>query len=354
MPEEVVIMGGGIFGLTTAVVLANNGYSVTIIEKTTQLMSAASLVNQNRIHYGFHYPRSESTCTEIIQALESFKSFYPDCINGSFDKFYAISSENSKTNSSEFFYQMSTVLGLKMKEKWPHKKFLSREKIESCWLTEEPVFDYSILKKNILKRINSNNSISIIRNCTVKKIEDNLLTLSNDQIKKFKFLVNATYSAIPSVLKDLDLGKLEAKFQLCVLPLLTAKKKFSPLGITIMDGPFCSIMPKGFEANRYILYHVKDSVNQEIIGDFNFDWMPIVGNPEVNISEKCSYYFPFLKDLEIYDSWITTRIVLPEQEMEDSRPTLVIKNSENIFTIFSGKLITCVSAAYSLLEKLKK
>ena len=42
------------------------------------------------------------------------------------------------------------------------------------------------------------------------------------------------------------------------------KKDIEKIGITIMDGDFCSILPKGFDKNTFLLYHVKNSVIREV------------------------------------------------------------------------------------------
>ena len=66
MVNNTIIVGGGLFGLTTAIVLAEKGINVTVLEKNYDVLKEASLVNQNRIHYGYHYPRSIETGRESI------------------------------------------------------------------------------------------------------------------------------------------------------------------------------------------------------------------------------------------------------------------------------------------------
>jgi len=46
----------------------------------------------------------------------------------------------------------------------------------------------------------------------------------------------------------------------------------------------------------------------------------------------------------------TIRTVLPNKDKDDARPTLVEKPDDKTFTIFSGKIGTCVSAAEEILE----
>ena len=347
--DDVFIIGGGIFGLTASIVLGEAGYKVTLIEREFDVMKGASLVNQNRIHHGFHYPRSLSTCQEALKGFLTFQKFYGKAINGNFEKYYAISKENSKVSSDEFV-DFAKSLNLFIKEKWPDPSILNRKKIDSCWITKEPIFDYHTLKSLALERITKSKNIQILRNCNVLGLEEDKIILSNGYKKKYSFIVNATYSEISDVSKTLGIPTVPAKFQLCILPILKSKTQLSNFGVTVMDGPFCSLMPKGFEKDLFILYHVSQSVNQENIGTSRSEWLPIIGSPENDIIIRSSEYFPILKKMSLYDSWITTRIVLPNQEIEDSRPTLVIKNSESIYTIFSGKLTTCVDSARSLLD----
>jgi hypothetical protein len=113
-------------------------------------------------------------------------------------------------------------------------------------------------------------------------------------------------------------------------------------------------MPKGFEKDKYILYHVKESVIQEHIGNLKPNWLPIKGFVEDSIIEGSRKYFPILESMSLIDSWITTRLILPEHEFDDARPTFIKQNDENVFTIFSGKLTTCVEASKELTKFIKK
>ncbi len=350
--NNIIIAGGGIFGLTSAIVLSDAGYDVTIIEKNNDILLGATKCNQNRIHYGFHYPRSIQTSEESLIGLSSFKEFYGDSINNSFEKFYAISKINSHVNSEQF-YTFAQSIGLDLIEKWPDKKFLNKENIESCWLTKEPVFDYYKLREIILFKINSRKNIKILRNCTINNIKENVAILNNNFKIKFKYLINATYAGFSEFLQQIGCKPIRNKIQLCVMPILKTNYSLPQTGITIMDGPFCSLMPKGFNKEQYILYHVAHSVNQEYIGSKTIDWFPIKGIIENNIIEMSKQYYPILNDMTLIDSWITTRIVLPDHEIDDARPTLVLENKENIFSIFSGKITTCVDAANKLLSLIK-
>lgn len=357
--KHILIIGGGIFGLNSAIVLGEAGYQVTLVEKRNDIMQEASLVNQNRIHYGYHYPRSVETAKESLLGLKSFTEFFSDSIYKSFDKFYAIAKKGSHVNANEFS-KFCKDIDLPLKEAWPEKGILNKDMVEACWLTPEPIFDFHKLKQSIIYRIIKCKKIRVIRNTQPLSIDrENTgnfrVQLTNGYKLNADFILNSTYSGIPDFANFNKLEPIKGKFQLCVMPILETTKKFKkPFGVTIMDGPFCSIMPKGFNSNQFILYHVTHSVIQQHVGYHSVDWSPIDGFVELDILDLSKHYYPVLEEMKLRDSWITTRIILPDQELDDARPTKLIKHDENIYSIFSGKLTTCVDAANYVLKLIEK
>lgn len=353
--QHVLVIGGGIFGLTTAIVLGEKGYNVTLIEKRNDVMLEASLVNQNRIHYGYHYPRSKATVKESLEGLKTFKEFYGDSIYDTFDKYYAIAKKGSHLNANEFV-KFCKDIELPLREAYPENSILNKDMVEACWLTPEPIFDFHKLKQTIIYRLNKLRKVRIIRNTKAlvidKKDDDSFeVTLTNGDKLNCDFIVNSTYAGIPDFASANKKDPIKGKFQLCVMPILETQHSFkSPFGVTVMDGPFCSLMPKGFNQNHFILYHVVHSVIQQHVGYHSVDWSPIDGFVELDIIEHSKSFYPILADMQLRDSWITTRIVLPDQELDDARPTKLIKHDENMYSIFSGKLTTCVYAAESVLD----
>lgn len=355
--KQILIIGGGVFGLSAAIVLGEAGYSVTLVEQRNDIMLEASLVNQNRVHLGYHYPRSTSTAEESLAGLQSFKEFYGDAIYDTFDKYYAIAKKGSHVNVNEF-EKFCRDIDLPLKEAWPEDGVLNKEMVETCWLTPEPIFDYHKLKQIIIYRIQRTRNIRVIRNTkpiAYEKISDGSfkVQLTNGYKLHVDFILNSTYAGIPDFANSNRLEPIKGKFQLCVMPILDTTYQFKkPFGITVMDGPFCSIMPKGFNKQHFILYHVVHSVIQQHVGYHSVDWSPIDGFVELDIMELSKIYYPILDKMTLRDSWITTRIVLPDQELDDARPTKLIKHDEDVYSIFSGKLTTCVDAAYSVLTLL--
>ena len=99
---KVAIIGGGIFGCTCAIRLGNRNISTTIFEEKKDILSAASRVNQYRIHKGYHYPRSSKTVNQVKEGEKLFIKEYKDAIYGKCKNLYAVASKNSHVNASEY------------------------------------------------------------------------------------------------------------------------------------------------------------------------------------------------------------------------------------------------------------
>ena len=75
----------------------------------------------------------------------------------------------------------------------------------------------------------------------------------------------------------------------------------------------------------------------------------IIKNPSITNFDKfidsTIPFIPEIKKAEHMGSMFTTRVVPPHVEDTDERPTMVRTVNEQIITVFSGKITTCVDAA---------
>ena len=112
-----------------------------------------------------------------------------------------------------------------------------------------------------------------------------------------------------------------------------------------MDGPFCSVMPRGNNKNEFLVYHVLDSVLEESLSDLKITQKDVVKESSVILKNSKKYY-PFLKDAKIIDCWRFKRFI-PDNKETDSRisQVLVSKFNPNVISIFSGKVTTAVTIA---------
>jgi hypothetical protein len=72
------------------------------------------------------------------------------------------------------------------------------------------------------------------------------------------------------------------------------------------------------------------------------------------IESGVKYFGDEFADLEHIGSMYTFRAVLSDREHDDARPTLVNHEGDNVYTLFSGKIDTCVEASKELIRKINE
>ncbi len=341
LPKALVV-GGGIFGTTAAVALAHDGYQVELHEELDDIMRAASDINQYRLHKGYHYPRSKETAQECLDGLKTFKRKYEDCVvNGNIEHYYAISSEDSFISPDEY----TTFLD---------EMGLSYEKVESLPNTDimikadEELFDNWQLYESVREKLWSG-GVEVLKNKTTTK----------DDFKGFDVVVVATYAK----LNDLLDNKREYQFEVCEKPVVRLPRKYEGKSIVIMDGPFMCLDPYG---DNHVLGNVVHAIHETNVGEkpiVSEELKPylnkgVISKPEItNIDKFIETGKRFFKDFEKLrhiGSMYTIRTVLKNREQDDARPTLVNHEGNNVYSLFSGKIDTCVDAANELIKEIKK
>jgi len=331
--KRVLIIGGGLFGCTTAIELSNH-FDVTLIEKDSELMRNASKCNHNRIHYGYHYPRSIETAKQSLEGILLFENSYKKSIVSNFENYYAIGKYDSKIDSKQYKIFCDTV-GIPYKSEYPKSDIINSTLIEDCFIVTEPIYDWDVLRNIVLSRIN---------NVNIKLNES-----FNETYLNYDYIINCSYSGINEVNKIIGVEPLDFKYQDVVIPIF--EYNHTKIGLTIMDGDYCSIMPNGVKENKFLLYHVKHSVIQSSNSKITNLKKDISDNLEL-IKKDSVRYYPFLKDVKYTDYWRTIR-VLPINK-NDERLTKIITyiDKPNFITIFSGKVSTCVVIAKKIKNKL--
>ena len=84
----------------------------------------------------------------------------------------------------------------------------------------------------------------------------------------------------------------------------------------------------------------------------------VIHNPHITkihkFIEAGMEFFEDFDKLEHIGSMFTVRTVLAHRDHDDARPTIVTQENDKVYTIFSGKIGTCVQAANELVEELRK
>jgi glycine/D-amino acid oxidase-like deaminating enzyme len=352
---DAVIIGGGFFGCKVALYLKQYCKRILILEKESDLLQRASYINQARVHNGYHYPRSILTAWRSRINFSQFVREYQDCIVSDFDKYYAIGRIFSKVNAHQFKIFCDRIDAPLEAASQDIKKLFNSHLIEEVFRVKEYVFDAVKLKEIVLAELEQE-QINIQCNANVTKIEQK----NNDLAKiEIAFLseagenkisadrvFNCTYSAINIILLASNLPTIPLKHELTEMPLVKVPESIEHLGITVMCGPFFSLMP--FPAkNSHTLSHVRytphcywqDTEDRTNPTDKIFDRAVCKSNyPQ--IIRDATRYLPILQECRYLESLWEIKTVLPQSEIDDSRPILFHRDPTlpNLTCILGGKI----------------
>ena len=259
--KNILIVGAGIHGCFLAKYLSNYNLNIHIIEKNKDLCLGSSNATHNRANRGFHYPRSAETTNECKTAYQYFEKNYNSFLK-KFQSYYCIE-KKSKTSFKKYvkFFKKNN-LKFKIVD---NSKYLKKDNLEGIIRAEEGCYNHNKIKK-MLKEKMMNKKINMNYNFDIKKVSSfndriNLISKKNKVFtKKIDLIINTTYDNSNQILKKfVNKAKLEKyKHQLTEVIRIKCKKKYP--GITIMDGPYATIMPHVGKKNEYLLYDVTNSI----------------------------------------------------------------------------------------------
>ncbi len=346
---KIAVVGAGIFGVTVAVKLAENGYKVDLYEKNPDILTAASGINQYRLHRGYHYPRSKSTALSAKYSEDSFRAEYGPAVMDDNEHYYCIAKDGSRVSSHEY---LNFCKECDLEHETREIDHVHGHMVDLVIKGKEALLDPLKLRKLCLEKI--------------KKHKANLHLLLNEtflphQIDDYDVVVNCTYANSNFILERYPEARKEYQFELCEKPVLKLPAKFKGMSIVVLDGPFFCIDPYS-TTDLHVMGNVIHAIHATNVG--YFPEVPdeyksllnkgIVKSPHItNINkflEMAMKFMPDLKDAEYVGSMFTIRTVLPDVDATDERPTLVSKVGDKIINVFSGKIGNCVEAAKEVLR----
>jgi glycine/D-amino acid oxidase-like deaminating enzyme len=351
---DAVVIGGGFFGCTVSLYLKKYLKSVLVVEKEADLLQRASYVNQARVHHGYHYPRSFLTALRSKVNFGNFVSDYQDCIVDTFNNYYAVSSYFSKVNARQFktFCQRVNIPVIPAPP--AIKKIFNSNLIEEVFEAKEYVFDAVKLKDKMLVALEKyhisikfdTEVTKVVKSNSIDKINVVFNTKFGEACITAKYIFNCTYSAINTILDTSELTAIPLKHELAEMVLVQVPESLNNIGITVMCGPFFSLMP--FPSKQlHTLSHVRytphcywqdtentisatSQIYRQAARKTNYPYM----------IRDAARYLPVLSGCSYVDSLWEVKTVLPQSEVDDSRPILFKRHPQlpNLTCILGGKI----------------
>ncbi len=361
---DFVIIGGGIFGIYTALYLAENDLRVLLIEKERRLLTKASIVNQARLHNGYHYPRSIATARMSNENKARFTSEHKAFINDQYDKYYGIDKFGSLTDQYQF-KRFCDFLNIKCSVVHDHP-WISFDRLEALFLTTEPTFDPMLIADYYRQRLREQPNIQLLLETRlinaradgdywVLEVGD----LPGEEIRKIRAdqVVNATYAGSNGINNLFGVQGIELMHEIAEMVFVTSPQ-LKDLGLTVMDGQFGSLMPYGYSGLLSLssVAYTHHKVSYEDLPHFdcqishpacrpNFlsNCNDCSMRPQSNAHKMLSQirqYFNAKVELKYEQSMFTIKSKLKANYIDDGRPTeiSVLNEKPRFYCIFAGKI----------------
>lgn len=360
--QDAVIIGGGFYGAVIAVYLAKQRglKNILLIEQESALLTRASYNNQARVHNGYHYPRSFTTAYRSQVNLPKFVRDWPDAVKQDFTKLYAIARRNSKITAKQF-ERFCLEIGAKIQLANPALRALFEPHlIEEVFLVEEYAFDttklaswaeHELKESGVQVRFETRATAISRKPCgtLLVAVQPNY---GNEELISCRYVFNCTYSGL-NQFKGFGI-QTGLKQEITEMALLKVPAELEGLGITVMDGPFFSLMPfpaRGLHTLSHVRYtpHMSWNDEQGIDPYLKLDHYEHATRVDRMIRDV-GRYLPAILDSKYIDSLFEIKTVLLKNESDDGRPILFEKHEElpGSYSVLGGK----IDNIYDVLEKL--
>lgn len=329
---DAVVVGGGFYGCSLALTLAQRFSKILIVEREPELLTRASYANQARVHNGYHYPRSLLTAGRSAVNYPRFLRDFESCTDGSFLKVYAIARGTSKVTAYQF-QQFCARVGIPARPA-PEKtaRLFNPALIEEAFVTEERAFN-AVALREVLRPQLQRNGIEVACGLEAERVAPGrrralAVTLADGRTTEAHCVFNCTYAGLNLLLVRSGLPKLPLKHEMTELALIQMPPELEKIGVTVMDGPFFSTMP--FPAlNLHTLSHVTYTPHASW-NDLETSEPPRLPaqlpSKHIFMMRDSQRYMPLIAEAQYRHSHFETKTVLLQNEVDDGRPILCRSN----------------------------
>jgi glycine/D-amino acid oxidase-like deaminating enzyme len=361
---DAIIVGGGFYGCVIAIYLSRTRglKNVLLVEQAPALMTRASYNNQARVHNGYHYPRSFTTAYRSRINLPRFVTDWSAAVSKDFTKLYAIARRNSKVTALQF-ERFCAQIGASCKPASAGVcKLFNPHLIEQVFVVDEFAFDAvklaSLAERELREyavQVRCGTRVAAIANSSAGSIRLDTVTEAGVQDEvRGRYVINCTYSGLNQFRGDFPGTKTELKHEITEMALVAVPPQLEHYGVTVMDGPFFSLMP--FPARgEHTLSHVRytphlnwrDDPGIDPYGKLNTYERASRGDRMIRDAAR---YLPAIADAHQVGSLFEVKTVLVKNEGDDGRPILFERHPgmPGCYSVLGGK----IDNIYDVLEKL--
>jgi hypothetical protein len=316
---RVCIVGAGWYGCHAARVLLSHNIDIKIIDRTG-FFSGSSSKNQNRLHLGYHYPRSPDTVAECTKGYVRFCEEYGFCVREIPQNVYLIH-DNSKV-SFDAYQELYVGHRLCTVSEVGDLRYVGSQ----AMLVDERYIDNSAAKQFFERTLGDRFEC---REAGPDIDEyDYVLNCTNNTWVPFPLPVDPTYECFCTLLYRIQFSEVKA--------------------FTVMDGGFFSIFPYDMDNNIYTVTHVVHGVRYRGSDPTGCDLFDINDLRDRIESDVCTV-FPAFRDIAVYTGHFLSGKTKYDYTQDD-RHMRYFRSGK--YLSFSGGKITGIFEMEKILEEI--
>ena len=331
-----------------------------MVEQEDQLFTHASYRNQARIHNGYHYPRSLQTAYRSRVNFEAFIKDFPECLVSDFTKLYGIARHNSGVSSRQF-ERFCTVIGAPWRRaQGEYSRLFNPRLIESVYEVTEYAFDSNILRDLFGRRlIQAGVEIGLRRRVEQVQAEGTVsrVKFADGTSVAARYIFNCAYAGLKNIPGLSEHCRTRLKYEIAELAVIDPPAELKQLGITVMCGPFFSMMPFAPRALhtlshvRYTPHYSWDDQGMTSASPYDVLRGYLKKTRAHHMIKDAERYVPVLGGATVRDSMFELKTVLARNEVDDGRPILMERSESpnRIYSIMGGK----IDNIYDVIERLR-
>lgn len=342
---KIAILGAGWYGCSMALELSKDfpNFLIDLYDSKNDIFQGAASNNQNRLHHGFHYPRSRETIEEIGISYYTFINKYGHLTKKVKNNYYLI--EKNSHTSLDTYINIYKNFGIPFEiiDTKSIKDMVNIDLIEGGIDTKEEVIDEYLAYIYFKDQIKRQKNLSLYLNMPVNEINNSVINNL-----KYDLIINCTYinPNLGLISKD---KKFDIKYELCVMPVIENIFK-KDICITVMDGPFISACQN--RDGNLSLFGVVESpyVKTLNLDELHMGNNNLIGDSIKSLLDTSRRYFKGIdKEVNIKDIYLSPKVKI-KNDVNDIRVSDVTVDN-NVISVLCGK-ISSVVLVYEQIKRL--
>lgn len=306
--DKIAIIGGGWVGCHLARVLSLDA-DVSLYERNSFLLNETSAINQNRLHYGYHYARNGSTRELCKTTFQLFLRDYGHITKNVPNNFYAVSNDESLLDDA-------TILSIF--RDFPHQK-----------VSYHPLQNTSLVLNTPERFIDTDAARDYFEQLLWPLLVDAEVSVDDVDLLKqdYDFVIDCTNN---SLLRPAD----NCFFENVMMMLYTIKKPLPFGALTYIDGELFSLYP--YLGGRMSLSHVVHGILSQHASYPSKLYAHNYDQHRMAMEQHIKQYWPEFDDY-LEPEFPVSSIKAKVKNKSASRMP-VAKHEDNLISVFTGKI----------------